>query len=884
MASNFLAVPSKTAHSVPNSSQQLLQYISQHFRDAHPEAFKQDVQTLVNMRRDFVEPKAETHPEIVKGLMRYNAQLAFIVTKFPSDMGIAFSYNLPFPPPYSITPDTPISLPSITFERASVLFNIAAVYASLATQERRAEIEGIKRALGYLSSSAGVLNHLIMTILPTLKSEVSSPQAAGYDMTESFLTTIREFVLAEAQECFWQQAKLQGSYKNTIIAKLSMKVSDYYKSSLAASTGMDIPSQSYFPDSWINHIAIKQLHFEAAAQFRMSQEDLDKGRYGDEIARLRVAEGLAKKGLAIGQRGIADSVLSELKNLQAAVKSGLERAVRENDLVYMSPIPPASQLAPIAGISMVKIQTPPEIAEPISWLMGPNSGMVPLFSALVPYGVHLALSIYDDRKDTLIRDLDSKREELDGLAASTMQSLNLPGSLQALEKPVGLPPSLLKKAEEVDAAGGADKIRGLLMEVNRLAKSNAKLLSEAMDILDQEAHETEQLIERQPQLAETRPPSHIANQQLIGMAGQYDATIKQAASSDATVRGKWEEWRNMIEILSGGEDIIADHVPSTTSTGAGFTPLPSSVRPLRASVEELDDRIANRAALVTEARHIAEHDDVRGDVLQEASRLASGGTGDVRPEAFEGIFEKAISKYDKIRDDMDAEPAAQDQLLEQIRTQNDAFLAERKTDPRVKEREQRLQDMDMAYWKWREIVDNIDQGIKFYTSLGDMLHQFKDQCSQFLNSRRVDIGQLSSQFQNVTFAEPPAPSPPLAQQTYSPPAQHYSNPTSPFAAPQTLPHSSPSPPAAAPAPSFSLPHPNSSAWQASDAFLPPPPPPPILRSGGVQTQPRVAPAPPAPAVDSPRRVTRSAARQAPIGDPDRNPYKKGSRGGGEGVI
>lgn len=65
--------------------------------------------------------------------------------------------------------------------------------------------------------------------------------------------------------------------------------------------------------SWINHITIKQLHFEAAAQFRMSQEDLDKGRYGDEIARLRVAEGLAKKGLAIGQRGIADSVLSELK-------------------------------------------------------------------------------------------------------------------------------------------------------------------------------------------------------------------------------------------------------------------------------------------------------------------------------------------------------------------------------------------------------------------------------------------------------------------------------------------------------------------------------------------------------------------------------------------
>lgn len=118
----------------------------------------------------------------------------------------------------------------------------------------------------------------------------------------------------------------------------------------------------------------------------------------------------------------------------------------------------------------------------------------------------------------------------------------------------------------MDAAGGVDKIRSLLMDANRLAKSNAKILSEvsypgtvsqltsqAMDILDQEAHETEQLIERQPHLAESRPPSHVANQSLIANAGQYDATLKQAAGSDAMVRTKWEEWRNMIEILSGGE-------------------------------------------------------------------------------------------------------------------------------------------------------------------------------------------------------------------------------------------------------------------------------------------------------------------------------------------
>ena len=41
---------------------------------------------------------------------------------------------------------------------------------------------------------------------------------------------------------------------------------------------------------------------------------------------------------------------------------------------------------------MVKLAVPKEVADPIAWLMGGGAGTYPLFSALVPYGVHLALS------------------------------------------------------------------------------------------------------------------------------------------------------------------------------------------------------------------------------------------------------------------------------------------------------------------------------------------------------------------------------------------------------------------------------------------------------------------------------------------------------------
>jgi len=74
-----------------------------------------------------------------------------------------------------------------------------------------------------------------------------------------------------------------------------------------------------------------------------------------------------------------------------------------------------------------------------------------------------------------------------------------------------------------------------------------------MDVLDQEAHEDEALLARQPQLSQSRAPSHIANQQMTASASQYDATIQQARASDATVRKKWDDWESVIGILAGGE-------------------------------------------------------------------------------------------------------------------------------------------------------------------------------------------------------------------------------------------------------------------------------------------------------------------------------------------
>ena len=60
----------------------------------------------------------------------------------------------------------------------------------------------------------------------------------------------------------------------------------------------------------------------------------------------------------------------------------------------------------------------------------------------------------------------------------TLEALNLPAALEALEKPVGLPPSLLQKAEVVRAEDGPARIEASIENVQKLAQRDMDILNE----------------------------------------------------------------------------------------------------------------------------------------------------------------------------------------------------------------------------------------------------------------------------------------------------------------------------------------------------------------------------------------------------------------------
>lgn len=415
----------------------------------------------------------------------------------------------------------------------------------------RSTSEGLKSACNYFCQAAGVISHIKTVIIPDLRS--SPPE----DMDIMTLESIQQLLLAQAQECFWSKAVKDG-LKDGLIAKLAAKVSDFYDQAAEYGTKSDIISTE-----WIHHMTAKQHHFAAAAQYRASRDCLDKQNYGEEVARLRDSLTCVNEALK-ESRWINKIVLGDLNGLKSRVSEDLKRAEKDNDIIYLMPVPPKSELKTLDRAGMATARVPQEVSDLSSTLGEGGIYGQPLFAKLVPYAVHIAASIYEERKNRLVN--VSIIDELEGLTnqlKDLLQSLNLPGSLQALEKPLGLPPSLTAHAEEIRQQDGLHRLRRSMHETSKLKANDTTIYQEGVEVLRSEAAEDDRAKLKHGTDRWSRQPSQQAAEKLYKQVSEIDGYLKSAASSDDVVKTKLKECEKVLNVLSGSDRDIEEYVPSS---------------------------------------------------------------------------------------------------------------------------------------------------------------------------------------------------------------------------------------------------------------------------------------------------------------------------------
>ncbi|KAG8880476.1 pH-response regulator protein palA/rim20 [Tulasnella sp. 332] len=742
--SNQLFIPFKRSR--PNDIRSAVrQYIQIHHPETHPDAFRQDVERWDVLRKDAIAEG--THISKIQALLKYQAQLVFILTKLPPEINLDFTYD----PVFRTSSTNTLTLDNICFERVCVLYNLTSLYCKLATDQDKGSSEGIKHATNYFQSAAGAISFLIDSALPALQATNGRPLPV--DLTGPFFLSLQHLMMAQAQECAWQKANLANS-TNNIVSKLALGVSMHYKKALEAIHSILAHAQPLtlthgVAQEWRAHIEIKALHFEAVAQFHKAQDDNNGGRYGDEVARLQIAKQCSQKCNELCRRNrnsIVRPVQENARDLLKSVEADCATAVKDNDLIYHQDVTAVSQLPVIKEADIVKAAIAPELVHP-DRLVGSDSEP-PIFGDLVAHGVRMAVELYQDRRSNWIKDeiLDLQRA-LDSQVTITLQELHLPAAIDALDKRVGLPPSLLAKAEEIRRDGGVSRISTLLRDRQLVSEQAAQVLQQAFDILDQEAEDDGQYREAyEKHDVWDRAPSHEANMDLIAAITKYEEALRTAEASDITVNDKWLQWQNLVEVLCRSNAEIEAYVPSVAMPDQARDAVLCSTtqqqaRVLRDLLEQLDEVVVERGETIDRAKRVAAADNIQARLSRQAQALERWV--EVTPAMFEDVLADELTKYDQYREEIEGSRSKQESLLRKLRAANDSFLQSRQDDPVVKERQRVLQTLSLAYDGYSESVSDLSEGLKFYNKLAVVSTELRDSCQSWVNQRNEDVKWLT---------------------------------------------------------------------------------------------------------------------------------------------
>lgn len=413
-------------------------------------------------------------------------------------------------------------------------------------------------------------------------------------------------------------------------------------------------------------------------------------------------------------------------------------------LTFLDPVPSKSELKLLDRANMAIARVPPEIATPTEHLGDKTEFGPPLFSKLVPYSVHVAVSIYEERRDRLVnQNIIQELEVLNEKLHEILSSLNLPGSLQALEKPLGLPGTLVQHAEEIRQADALNRVQRSFADIDKLRASNRAIFDDGKSLLTTEEEEDQRLRSKYGTQRWVRPASREDPQgvKLWKQAIDVEGYFASSTSSDGVVREKYLAVESTLSILAGSDRSLMDAIPQSRKTEIPETIKPALGR-LRGAYNDLQRLESRRRRRAEALRDKAKTDDIRPDIMKEAARLErTYPNTQIVPAHFEDFFERRLdSMYEADLALIDKEAAEQDKMLSDVTRTNRAFESQKKTagDRGTREREAALQALDNAYYKYKEIVSNVEVGRKFYNDLSKIVGSFRDRCRDWVGERRKD--------------------------------------------------------------------------------------------------------------------------------------------------
>ncbi|XP_072321078.1 rhophilin-2 isoform X2 [Eucyclogobius newberryi] len=235
-------------------------FIMEHYNE-EGRRYEEEIADLMDLRQSCRTPSRTE--EGVELLAKYFAHLPLVESRFFSPSrptGIFFTW-------YDSFTGVPVCQQNLSLEKASILFNMAALYSQIGTRSNRQASDGLDEAISSFQKAAGTLHHLKETFTHT----------PSYDMSPAMLSMLIRMMIAQAQECIFEKTALPG-VRNNFYALLKMaqeaaKVSEIYDN--VHQYMIQTPVKDNVPFFWSTMAQVKTNHYRAVAHYFVSLALLD---------------------------------------------------------------------------------------------------------------------------------------------------------------------------------------------------------------------------------------------------------------------------------------------------------------------------------------------------------------------------------------------------------------------------------------------------------------------------------------------------------------------------------------------------------------------------------------------------------------------------------
>ncbi|XP_035229149.1 rhophilin-2-like isoform X2 [Stegodyphus dumicola] len=227
-------------------------FILEHYSEDDSK-FDSAIQQLNQIRQAIRTPSRDANG--VKMLFHYYNLLYFIDKRFFAshrNLGLHFEW-------FDSLTGLPSMQKSVAFEKACILFNIAALYTQIGAKQDRTNSEGMDAAVDSFLRGAGIFHYL--------KQNFSNPPST--DLSPEVLDMLTHLMLAQARECLFEKLVADTDKRNLSqcldIAQEASQVAEVYKQlyKLLSSTGI----KDCVPNSWGGLMNVKTEHYTALSHY-----------------------------------------------------------------------------------------------------------------------------------------------------------------------------------------------------------------------------------------------------------------------------------------------------------------------------------------------------------------------------------------------------------------------------------------------------------------------------------------------------------------------------------------------------------------------------------------------------------------------------------------